>query len=233
MHAWNKRTAHVDIARIQSWSGICRGAYRRTLAAHIAKPSPHHWMQKLLRQPMGRRILRRLKHRSDSKLKPILSLPQGPGHWDETVRDHELGEQHLNGFPKIFKQQMYMQRLCKFFREAYRHRPELIAPFFSAFVWWRTWALTRLHTAHGAKIHLRDGLPNFMELRFAAHFLVKLINAIERAGWVLNAEKKSSRNQSSTTGNNTSDTGGCCGQSTRPQSRTKLARMHVDSCREY
>ena len=72
-----------------------------------------------------------------------------------------------------------------------------------------------------------------MELRFASQFLVKLINAIESAGWVLNAEKKGSRNQSCTTGNNTSDTGGCCGQSTRPQSRTKMARMHVASCKEH
>ena len=128
---------------------------------------------------------------------------------------------------------MYMQRLCKFFREAYRHRPELIAPFFSAFVWWRTWALTRLRTAHGAKIHLRDGLPNFMELRFAAHFLVKLINAIERAGWVLNAEKKkSSRNQSAQPAT-TLLIRRMLWSKTRPQSRTKLARMHVDSCREY
>ena len=71
-----------------------------------------------------------------------------------------------------------------------------------------------------------------MELRFAAQFLVQLINAIERARWVLNAEKKvvvTNQAQPATT----SDTGGCCGQSTRPQSRTKMARMHVDSCRAY
>lgn len=33
-----------------------------------------------------------------------MSLRQGPGHWDETARDHELGEQHLNGLLNFFKQ---------------------------------------------------------------------------------------------------------------------------------
>ena len=56
------------------------------------------------------------------QIEALLSLPQG----DETARDHELGAQHVNGFPKFFKQLMYMQRFLQFFREAYRHCPELI-----------------------------------------------------------------------------------------------------------
>ena len=63
------------------------------------------------------------------QIEAVLSLPQGPGHWDETARDHELREQHLNGFPKIFKQLMYMQRLCKFFPGSVQASPGVDRPF--------------------------------------------------------------------------------------------------------
>ena len=46
LHTWNERAAHfVGIAKIQSWSRICCGAYWK-LAAHIAKLPIHHWIQR-------------------------------------------------------------------------------------------------------------------------------------------------------------------------------------------
>ena len=109
------------------------------------------------------------------------------------------------------------------------------------------WALRSWENAsQGAGIDLGDGLPNLMELRFAddillfansgpeaAQLLDKLITAVGRAGLILNAEKNGSVNQPSTTASNTCDKGWCCGQGTRSQSRTKMARMHVNSCWEY
>ena len=115
---------------------------------------------------------------------------------------------------------------------------------FSATLEWalRSWK----NASQGAGIDLGDGLPNLMEPRFAddillfanpgpeaAQLLDKLITAIGRAGLILNAEKNGSVYQPSTTASNTCDKGWCCGQGTRSQSRTKMARMHVNSCWEY
>ena len=115
---------------------------------------------------------------------------------------------------------------------------------FSATLEWalRSWK----NESQGAGIDLGDGLPNLMELRFAddilpfansgpeaAQLLDKLITAVGRAGLILYAEKNGSVNQPSTTASNTCDKAWCCGQGTRSQSRTKMARMHVNGCWEY
>ena len=95
LHTWNERAAHfVGIAKIQSWSRICCGAYWK-LAAHITKLPIHHWIQRVLHwQPVGPRRLGRPKHRWDSKHCRYQRL----GRWEDTAQDFEVWKQQLNGF---------------------------------------------------------------------------------------------------------------------------------------
>ena len=86
LQTWNERAARfVGIAKIQSWSRICCGAYWK-LAAHIKKLPIHHWIQTFLHsQPAGRRRLGGPKHRWDSKLE-LYCRYQRAGHWEDTLR---------------------------------------------------------------------------------------------------------------------------------------------------
>ena len=97
-HTWNERAAHfVGIAKIQSWSRICCGAYWK-LAAHIAKLPIHHWIQRVLHwQPVGPRRIGRPKHRWDSKLEMYCRY-QRLGRWEDTAQDFVVWKQQLNGF---------------------------------------------------------------------------------------------------------------------------------------
>ena len=98
LHTWNERAHFVGIAKIQSWSRICCGAYWK-LAAHIAKLPIHHWIRRVLHwQPVGPRRLGRPKHRWDSKLEMYCRY-QRLGHWD-----FEAWKQQLNGLSGLCSQ---------------------------------------------------------------------------------------------------------------------------------